>query len=73
MAANLLQFSVMIFYFFTLSPYRYVIGLRWCKTGVTVFAEKNTLFFDYVHDNTFCLAVSLAGLSAPNWFSSVLK
>jgi len=43
---------------FTLSRHRY-IGSEWRKTGATVFAEENISFFDYIHDNNFCLVVSL--------------
>jgi len=36
-----------------------VAGSEWRKTGATVLAEENTSLFDYVHDNNFCLVVSL--------------
>ena len=44
--------------FFTLSNPD-VIGKSGVKTGATDLAEENTSLFDYVHDNNFCLVVSL--------------
>jgi hypothetical protein len=34
-------------------------GIKWRKAGATVLPEENASLFDYVHDNRFCLVVSL--------------
>ena len=54
----MLQFSVLVFDFFTLSNPS-VTRKSGVNTGATDLAEENTSLFDYVHDNNFCLVVCL--------------
>lgn len=57
MHATVLCFDYFDFLHFVLT----VMLLVWSGviTGATVLAEENTPLFDYVHDNNFCLVVSL--------------